>query len=88
MQEPRRWRLSAETRAKMSAARAGVSTGRQINPPEDEVALMVRLYPSMPMRALAARLGYAEKVVRRTLLNAGVKLRRAGVHARRGASHG
>lgn len=78
----RRWRLSAETRARMSAARAGVPTGRAIQPPVEEVALMVRLYPSMSLRRLAKRLGYDTKVVRRALVSAGVPLRQPSIHAR------
>jgi hypothetical protein len=84
----RRWRLSAETRAKMSAARAGVPTGRLIQPPAEEVALMVRLYPSMSLRALAKRVGYDVKVVRRALVGAGVALRHPSIHARRPAPDG
>lgn len=79
---PRRWRLSPETRARMSAARAGVPTGRLIQPPAEEVALMVRLYPAMSLRRLAKRVGYDTKVVRRALVEAGVALRAPGLHAR------
>ncbi len=77
----------------MSAARAGVPTGRQIQPPAEEVAVMVRLYPTMSLRRLANRVGYDVKVVRRALKAAGVALRQPCIHARRrapggAASHG
>ncbi len=82
MMPARRWRLSAETRARMSAARAGVPTGRAIQPPAEEVVVMVRLYPAMSLRRLAKRVGYDVKVVRRALEKAGVKLRAPCIHAR------
>jgi ABC-type phosphate/phosphonate transport system substrate-binding protein len=63
--------LSPETRAKISAAMI-------LTPPEEEVAEIIRLYAIMGTRAVAARVGYDRKVVRRVLRTAGVQIRTPG----------
>lgn len=60
--------VSAETRAKMSAA-------QRLRPRPEEVALMVSLYPTASLRAIGWHVGYGKTVVRRALDDAGVALR-------------
>lgn len=86
--------VSAETRAKMRAAaqrrrhsaetRAKISAVQRLNPPQGEVALMVRLYQQMGVRPLALRMGYNHHLVARVLREQGVALRPAGFQRRDG----
>lgn len=86
---------SAETRAKIGAkargrivsdaTRAKMRASHLLHPPAEDCALMVKLYDSLSLEAVADRIGYSPKVVRRVLHDAGVAIRRAGFQ--RGAAN-
>jgi hypothetical protein len=78
-------RHSPETRAKISAALTGrkrppsvgekVRQKLQLQPPEDEVRFMARIYRRMGLNRVGELTGYSAPVVRRVLEQAGVTIR-------------